>query len=237
MDLKKTVENWEELYRSGRMPESWPGDTGLGEAEVWAVAEAISRFGPKVPSMSVLDLGAGDGHLQSRLLLNRTYTGLDSSPTVVARAKAKGRNVLLKVVSDAESLPDADIVTATRFIQNLEKGPERIRLITGLRAKYRHGVISDMTAEALNMMRALRWTVFPKPEDAPDLPPFVPAPFNFPLEDYELRAFAPCTITYPNALYYALSRLHLIDRDMFGPFDLPPLSREGLKAGPALIVW
>ena len=83
-----------------------PSDYGKNGAFVQTMASEVLEWLAARTGESILDLGCGDGQLTQRILATgATVVPVDSSPEMVAAARARG---ILAQEASAESLPFSD---------------------------------------------------------------------------------------------------------------------------------
>jgi SAM-dependent methyltransferase len=96
------------------LPQTWdPSDYGKHGAFVHELAEGVLEWLAPRPGERILDLGCGDGKLTQRIgALGATVIGVDSSPEMVAAARALG---VKADIGSAEKLPYPDHVFEAVF--------------------------------------------------------------------------------------------------------------------------
>jgi SAM-dependent methyltransferase len=98
-------------------------------------AELILSLGPRLgPGATVLDLACGDGGLAEHLHGIR-YRGVDSSPEMVASARARGRDVVLGDLNDYQPNEPVDATTCFRAIYYARDRAELFRQVAGYTQK------------------------------------------------------------------------------------------------------
>lgn len=121
-----------------------PGPTKYGVEKLW-------REMGRPNSLSILDVGAGSGDVNRKLLRWADERGIQLSITLVdmtaeacdeARALFKGENRVTVLQADVCDLPDAsaDIVTGSQFVHHFD-GEKLVEIVSHMLRASRYGVV------------------------------------------------------------------------------------------------